>query len=87
MAAPPDLHRTTALMIYQLFDFPFHSFHCCSFPEATGPTGSGYLKMVLDLLPLPILQVTTAFTSGLEMSVEAANSVWCNQMHLFLTRR
>ena len=75
MAAPPDLHRTAALMIYQLFDFPIHSFQCCSFPEAMGPIDSGYLKMVLDLLPLPILQVTTALTSGLEMSVEA--SVWC----------
>ena len=87
MAAPPDLRRTTVLMTYRLFHFPFHSFQCCSFPEATGPTGSGYLKMVLDPLPLPILQVTTAFASSLEMSVEAANSVWCYQMHLFLTRR
>lgn len=46
-----------------------------SFPQALGAISSGSLEMVLDLLCQPISQVIAVFTSGLEMLVEAANSV------------
>lgn len=48
-----------------------------SFPQALRAMSSGSLEMVLDLLCQPISQVTAVFTkhSGLEMLVEAANSV------------
>ena len=75
MAAPPNLHRIGILMLYRLHDFSVYSFQGSSFPQAMGAIGSGHLEIALDLLPLPISQAKAVFTSGLEMSVEAANSV------------